>query len=320
MHQIHRRVRLQQVPPHPLARIRFARHQQNPQPVAHAVDLHHRHIVAVGQLPGLPGNRQLQHVDPGMGQFNRQVEILPDRHAEGRGRIGIQRNCHIDTRPRRRRSLALILDPELEAGLFPHDRKGRRIGDHQPPVPIGLLSGQQHLQRRRQFRDRRHVMDLPVGDHDRPGNPRLWHLCQRPCQSRHRQCPGIVLAIGHMHDPKFGIGDRRNLGLDRLHRLRGLERPVRQALRRAVIHHQHHDIRQRLALFLLQGRIAQGHQHKSQRKRPDRPADQPAPQRQSQQQRRREPQGNQSPIRHQGLKDQRLAHLPSLSSRAGTWT
>ena len=46
MHQINGAVGLKQVAPCALTRMRFARYQQNAQPVAHAVNLHHSLIVS----------------------------------------------------------------------------------------------------------------------------------------------------------------------------------------------------------------------------------------------------------------------------------
>ena len=255
-----------------------------------------------------------------MRQLDRQVQILAHRNRERLRRIGIQRNCHIDRGACSGRRLPLILDAEFETGLFAHDGKGRRIGDDQPPVPIRLVPGQQNLQRSRQHRHRPHVMHLPIGDDQGACNPGQRHFGQRPGQRRHCQCPGIVLAIGHMNHAQFGVGQDGDLGLDRLDGLRRLKAAVRQALACTVIHHQHHDIRQRLALLILKRGVAQRHQHQTQSQRPQRPARQPAPHRKGQQNSRRHGQRDQKPIRHQRLKEQGLAHWPSLSSRAGTCT
>ena len=71
-------VRFQDVAPHALTRVRFARHQQHLELVAHAVDRHHRLVVQRGQLTRDRRDVDLDHVGTGMVDPDRDVDPLPD--------------------------------------------------------------------------------------------------------------------------------------------------------------------------------------------------------------------------------------------------
>ena len=92
VHQIDRTVRFQQVPPCAPARMGFAGHQQNAQAVAHAVDLHQRRVVAVGQFAVGFWDRKLDHVHTAMGQGDGQFHVTPDGHGKGLCRCAVDGN------------------------------------------------------------------------------------------------------------------------------------------------------------------------------------------------------------------------------------
>ena len=136
MHEIDRRVRLQQVPPGPLARIGLARHQQHPQPVAHAVDRDDRRVVAVGQLArDRAASTICSTLTPPRCSVTGSVDAAVDRHVEAQrlGAVERDRERHVAAAGRRR---AQILDPERQAHRLVDDGEGRRGLDHDPAVPV----------------------------------------------------------------------------------------------------------------------------------------------------------------------------------------
>ena len=318
MHQIDTCIGFQQVPPDPLSRMRLARNQQHPQPVAHPVDLHHGGVVSIRQFPLRRGRGKLQHIHPAMRQRDRQIQILAHRHAKGLRRAVIHRNRQIHRAfPRRG---PLILDPQRQHHLFAQDGKGRRVLHDQAAVPIRLAPRQQHMQGRGQRGGKLHIMHLPIGDDHRPRHARTRLLGQQFRQRRHRQRSAILGRITEPPHPQFRILQPRHLGLDACNRRLHLPRPVAQALARAFVHHQKHDIRQRRPLLLLQGRIGNRRQHHQRRQPPQPPSRQAPPYRHSQQHGGEPRQPPQHRPRHQRIKDQRSRHCPSLSSSAGTCT
>ena len=64
MDEIDRRIGFEDVAPDPLAGMRLARHQQHPQPVAHAVDDDNRAVVVEGQLLRAGIDRELETLGP----------------------------------------------------------------------------------------------------------------------------------------------------------------------------------------------------------------------------------------------------------------
>ena len=209
MHQIHRRVRLQQVAPNPFARMRLTRNQEHPQPVAHAVDLHHGGVVAVGQLVLHRGQREMQHVLPAMRQGHRQFQIGVDRHREGHWILGIHGNGDLGLRAQGG-GRALIFDPQLQRELLADDSKGRGIGDDKAAVPIAGAPGQQHMQRCRQAGGKARIMHLPVGDDHRTGNPRTRLGGNRLGQRGHGQTARIFGPIRKADHAQFGVLQRRH--------------------------------------------------------------------------------------------------------------
>ncbi len=99
-----------------------------------------------------------------------------------------------------------------------------------------LLAGQQHVDRRGHGGRHVEVMHLPVGDQDRPGHPGAGLFGQRLGQGGHQQaCRRRPRASPDADDAQFGVGQRRDLGLDRGQRRRGLRGAVADALAGAVV-------------------------------------------------------------------------------------
>ena len=265
MHQINRRVGFQQVAPRPLTGMGFARYQQHPQPVAHAVDLDHGGIIAVGQLARCRRKAELQHVHPAMGQGDRQAQILAGRHLKALRRSAVdgQRQVGQTGHPRRHRTL--IVDPQRQRHRLADDGKGRGVLDDQPPVPIVRLAGQQHMQRRGHRGGQRHIMDLTIGDQDCPRHPGARFLGQQLRQRRQHQRPAIVGRIGDgdgadlytVHRRQFG-GDPRQCRVD-------LRRAGGDFLAGGLIDHHQHDVALWCAILGLQAGVGQSGQQRRQR-------------------------------------------------------
>ena len=326
MHEVHRRVGLQQVAPGPFARMRLARDQQHPQPVAHAVDLHHGGVVAVGQFAFGLGHAEGDDVLPAMLQDKRHLDVAPQRNARGERIAAVDGDLDRDLARRLGRGHgALVLDPQDHADLFADDPEGRGVLHHQPPVPVVGLARQQQVHRRGQRRQAVEVMQLPVRQQHHPRQPRLRDLGQRLGQRGHQKRAAVPRRIAKPHDLQVGVRTGGDLGFQRGQRRLGLLGPSADPLAGALVHHDQHDVRQRVALFFLQAGIGQCEQ---QHGRPDRPhpgAEQPAPARESQQQGHARRQRGQHAPRQQRIEDdgaccQRVHQFPSLSRRAGTWT
>ncbi|CAM5514994.1 hypothetical protein FALB51S_03956 [Frigidibacter albus] len=320
MHEVDRGVGFQQVAPGALAGMGLARDQQHPQPVAHAIDLHHGSVVAVGQLALGGGEVELHHVLPAMLQRQRQFQIGFHRHLIGFGRAAVDGQRHIDRAPGLGSGhRAHLLDAHHHRQGLADDAEGRRGLHHQPPVPVDGAPGLQQCQRRGHVGGEGKVMRLPVGNQDRAGHPGARFFGQRRGQRCHQQGAGILGAVAQVDAAQFGVGQRRDLGLDPRHGGGGLFRAPGQGLAGAAIHHHQHDVGQRLAVFRLQRRAGKRGQERHRGKPAQPPAGQPAPQRQRHHQ----------PGQHRGCPDQRRGqkrvkydplhhYCPSLSSSAGT--
>ncbi len=168
MHQIDRRVRLEQIAPRPLARMRLARHQQHPQAVPHPVDLHHGGVVAVGQLALRFGQRELHHIHATMAQHQWHLDVAVHGQLHRKRLATIDGDSQVG--PARAFGLghsALVLDAQGDRDLLADNPEAGGGLDQQAAIPVLRLSGQQQMQRRGQRRRAVHIMDLPIGQQDR---------------------------------------------------------------------------------------------------------------------------------------------------------
>ncbi len=186
--------------------MRLARDQQHPQPVAHAVDLHHRAVVAVGQFALRLGHDELQHVHAAVRQRHRQIDLLADRHLE------LLRLAAVDRRSRAAPALPAPAGPRpgpRPGGVrftgSPMIAKAGAVSIDQPPVPVGLLAGQQHVERRRQVGRPLDIVQPPVGDQDRAGDPARGSSASASDRRGHQQRASVALAVAHAHHPQLGV-------------------------------------------------------------------------------------------------------------------
>ena len=82
MDEVDRGVGFEDVAPDPLAGMRFARHQQHPQPVAHAVDDDDGAVIVEGQLLRAGLDLELDDIGSAMIDRDRQRDVAIDRHRE----------------------------------------------------------------------------------------------------------------------------------------------------------------------------------------------------------------------------------------------
>ena len=89
VHQIHRRIRLQQPPPGALAGMRFTGNQQHAQTVTHAVDLYHSAVVDCGDLALERIGRQFDHRRASAADRDVDRLLDTDRHTFDPNRLAI---------------------------------------------------------------------------------------------------------------------------------------------------------------------------------------------------------------------------------------
>ena len=111
MDQVDARIRFQDVAPGALARVRFARYQQDAQPVADAVDRDDLAVVLHGQFVAAGPHFQLEKGLAAVVEqdFHGNADVRPDRELPpwpgialdpdngalaGRGRIVVETDCH----------------------------------------------------------------------------------------------------------------------------------------------------------------------------------------------------------------------------------
>ena len=254
-------------------------------------------------------------------QRQRQFQILPDRHGEDLRGSAVYGDAQRDGLARQGGGYrALLLDPQRDGKRFSDDAEGGGGLDHQPPVPVRRMAGQQHVQRCGHVRSDVEVMHLPVADKDRPRDPRARFLGQGLRQRGHGKRPGILGPIADDDLAQFGVGQGRHLRLHPPDGHVGLRGAVGDILAGALIDDQQDDVGQRPPFFGLQRGLGQRRDHAGRRQRPKPPALQPAPGGKAHQrggQRRHGPEDRPGQKR---VEDDLADHCPSLSRSAGTWT
>ena len=216
MDQIDRRIGLQQIAPHPLAGMGLARHQQHPQPVAHARHRHHGAIVLQGQFGGPGRGRQFDEILAFMRHRHAHVGVLAHRHQARAERLAVDadiqhrrwfRRCRPDHRP------AGASSPiARQWRSAPHSAPsacGRARRACPPPAPAAALAATSVSRRRR-------VMHLAIGDQDGAGHPARRHIGQRRVQGG-EGLGAVILAGGGGGDAGLAhdqIGLLRQQALD----------------------------------------------------------------------------------------------------------
>ena len=89
-------VRLQQVAPHPFARMGLAGDEQHPQLIAHAVDVDHRAVAVGRQFVGDRGDFEFDHIDAGVLDRRLHVDPLANADVDGRDRLAVAAHRQLD--------------------------------------------------------------------------------------------------------------------------------------------------------------------------------------------------------------------------------
>ena len=323
MHEVDRRVRLQQVPPGPLARIGLARDQQHPQPVAHAVDRDDRRVVAVGQLARRRRRRHLQHVDPAALQRHRQLDAAVDRHLEAQrlGAVERDQQRHVAAaapapRPRSSTRSDRLTGSSTIAKAGAVSTTTRRSQSSALPVRSTCTGPGKASSASASC-------TCAVGDEDRPGDAVGRQLGGRLGQRRQEQ-RAVLAAVGDVHlvhlEPA-GLAEPPELGLEPGERRRELRAAVADPVRGAVVEHDDGDVRHRRPVLLPERRPGQRREQHQRREPAQPPAGQPAPERDDDPDERDGRQHRDQRQRQQRIEDHRLhRYCPSRSSSAGTCT
>jgi hypothetical protein len=326
VHQIHRGVGFQDVAPGPLARVRLAGDQQDPQALAHAVDHHGGVVVDQGELVRARLDRDLQHAGPAVVQLELDLFFPPDRQHDGARLPAVLGQGHLGQVARA--ALWQVVDPEGQGQPAPDDAVAGRLDHGQAAVPLVLSAAEQEVERRveRQgFQILRHVVDHTVADHHDGADPLARDLGERPAQGGEEPCAPVLraearrLATDHAQLDVLELGEPlQHVGQRRL----ALLLAVLDPLAGAVVDHHQHDVRERLALFLHQGGVGQDQQQQARRRGPPPGPISPAPKGQRQNQRGEPREGRQRrPRQERRPGDGELrAHWPNRSRMKGTCT
>ena len=264
MHQIDRRVGLQQIAPDALARMRFAGNQQHPQPFADTVDLHHGAVVGQRQFARRGFDLDLDDIGAGMFDLKgNRVRRADRRHDGGTGfAVEVQLDAG-DTAAAP--SCRVIDDPDLDIAALADQREARRMFDGQLAVPFAARAGQHDMDRSAEDRRRavgRRVVDLPVGNQDGARHALFRDIGQRPAEAiedagavdRRPRAFGRRAGADHAH---VQVLHGRQPGPDMGQRGLGLGRALRDLLAGRRIDDHGGDIVNRRAFFLDQHRVRQ---------------------------------------------------------------
>ena len=182
-------VGLQNVAPHPFARMRLAGHQQHAQLVAHAVDRHHRLVVDRGQFVGKFGDLQFENIVAGVIDRRGYFEPFADARLHRGDRLAVA--AHGDFG---RLAMIVAVEHAGDDGLaLADDAEARRFNQLDAPVALALVAGDQHMQRRLEAERRGvggSVVGNAVGDEDRAGHALGRRVGERFAQARKKaRCP-----------------------------------------------------------------------------------------------------------------------------------
>ena len=167
MHQIDRWIGLQQPPPGALTLMRLARNKQHPQPIANAVDLHHRPVIELGDLARQRTGRHFDDRRAGAGDRHLDPLLDADRDAGGAIRLAVASDGQCRRTGMGGHPQIVHHDPQRDG--FPDNAVARRFDHAQAAVDFLALACQQQIKRRAARGGGRNVMHLPVGDRDRAG-------------------------------------------------------------------------------------------------------------------------------------------------------
>ena len=181
MDQIDRRIGLEEIAPHPPAGMRLPRHQQHPEPFAHAGNLDHVPVVDLGQFARPAVDLDLEDVEPGVIDFDVDLLCGADRGVEPANRLAVAGDGDPDAAAGGGR----VLDADLDLRLGADQAEARRLVDEEDPVVLAGLAVEQRMQGAGETRRgvvRGNVVNLAVGQQDCPGDAALRRARQAAAQ------------------------------------------------------------------------------------------------------------------------------------------
>ena len=280
VHQVHGRIGFQQVAPGPFAGMGLSGQQQNPQPVAHAVDRHHRPVVEQGKFARRRFRFQFDYRRSGVIQLYGNGIASPDGDQRRRNHGPVAPQGHADLFRRSIPGFAAspVLDPVPDRCFAADDAVTGRLFDHQPPVCFPRLAGQQDMDGRRQpagFFTLRHVVHLSVGYQYGAGEALARHLGQSPAQGGHQPGasftpasalrPAHAACFHHLHLQVFEGAERFPQALKGII---SLGRSPANILARRTVNHDYRHVGLRPALFADRPRVEQERRQKNKRRHP----------------------------------------------------
>jgi len=318
--EVDRRIGLEQRAPGALAGMRLAGHQQDAQPVAHAVHRHDGAVVLEREFARPRLGDQLEQALPAA--LEREVERVraADRHRKDLRIAAVALHRH----PRlARRRLGAVVDAHDDLDRPPDDGEARRAFDDQPPVALVAIAGDQRMDRpARRLGRGGNVVHLAVGDQKGGGEARTRHIGECAIE-RFIEPRAVARCAGRAHDPQFEIAHGAHTVADLLDRGLGTRAPLADRLAWRFVDDHHRDVVQHLALFLDRVGIGEAkHQARGTERAPHGAARAPPPQ-DEQQKTDERPQHRERRPRQQRLEDDRKfggVHRRSRSMIASMWT
>ena len=271
MDQVDARIRFQDVAPGALARVRFARYQQNAQPVADAVDRDDLAVVLHGQFVAAGAHFQLEKGLAAVVEqdFHGHADVRLDRDLPPWPGIALDPDHGVPARPGR-----IVVEPDRHGQRFAEQAVGRRRFDDQSPVALVLPAGQKEMDWPAAgpavgiAAGVGRVVDLSVGNRDDAGQALARHFGERALE-RPEQQGAVVPAVEPDPDgPDLQIVQPAQLLPDRRQGLCVQLAARFEALAGRFVHDDHRDIRQRFAHFVDQRRIRQNRPDQGRRQGP----------------------------------------------------
>ena len=301
--------------------------QQNPEPVAHPVDVDHRPVVQGRKLVRDRRHLQLEDRRAGVLEDEREPHVPADGDEGGLHLDAVAAQAdprHLPPDPGPLAGVA-VLDAVGDADFLADDAVTGRLLDDQAAVRLAAGPGQQHVQRpgRQRRRIGGNVVDLPVGDQDGAGEALAGDLGQGLGEGGEQAgaALGVVGAgAARADDPQLQIVETRKRRAHGVQRRFALRRAPAHRLAVRLVDHDHGHVGPGLAVLAHRARIDQSQHQNGQGGGAQRHAPPAAHGGDGEKHRRRNPeQGDGGPGEKRG-EAEAVAHCVSLFRIAGRWT
>ena len=248
VHQIDRRVRLQQVAPDAQARVRLTGDQQDAQPVAHAVDEEHLPVVERGDLVRRGLGLDFEHGLASALELEGHPLHGTRRQADALAHLAVLLERHRDRLVARGRRQ--LLDPQRQLLRLVDHGVARHLFDQQATILLAGRAGQQQMDRRidaQALQARRHVVHLAVRQDHHAGQARAVDLGEAGRERFEQPRPALAALDRGLHHLQVVEGFQ--VGAQLLERGVELLRALVDGLRGRAVDQHGHDVAERLALL-----------------------------------------------------------------------